>query len=96
MAKSTPNSIQRRLTRIDTNYEKILNRTFFKIQPGELVALIGPTGSGKTSLLHAIMGENYIIGDGTISFALDAPRINYLAQNPFILADTLQSNITFG
>lgn len=37
----------------------ILNYINVKIRPGQLVAIVGPVGSGKSSLLHAMLGDMY-------------------------------------
>jgi ABC-type Mn2+/Zn2+ transport system ATPase subunit len=37
----------------------ILNNINLKVEPGSLVAVVGPVGSGKSSLLSAILGEMY-------------------------------------
>ena len=44
-----------------------LHATCLAVQAGELVALIGPNGSGKTSLLRAIAGANRTEGDVIIA-----------------------------
>ncbi|KAJ2077126.1 ATP-binding cassette glutathione S-conjugate transporter ycf1 [Coemansia sp. RSA 988] len=59
---------------------------------GELVAVVGKTGSGKSSLLLAICGELEMIeGTGSV-----AGTIGYLEQSPWIMNDTLRANIIFG
>ena len=53
--------------------KKFFNDTYgvkevsFEIEPGELVLITGPTGSGKTTLMRLITRE-YLLDDGQISF----------------------------
>ncbi|KAJ3557435.1 hypothetical protein NM688_g1474 [Phlebia brevispora] len=65
---------------------------------GEINLIIGPTGSGKTSMLMALLGEMH-----HIALASDAycrlPRhggVAYHAQESWILNDTIRNNILFG
>ncbi|KAJ2143697.1 Multidrug resistance-associated protein 1 [Coemansia sp. RSA 678] len=59
---------------------------------GELVAVVGKTGSGKTSLLLSICGEVEMdAGGGQV-----VGRIGYLEQSPWIMNDTLRANVLFG
>ncbi len=47
----------------------ILNGVDLTISDGEVVALLGPNGHGKSTLLNAIMGNpNYVVTEGTITF----------------------------
>lgn len=68
----------------------------FEIKKGELVAVIGEVGSGKSSLLQAIL-NNMIVKDKVD----DSNRIHvngkisYVAQIPWIQNDTLRNNIVF-
>lgn len=68
----------------------------FTLLPGELVALTGPTGSGKSSLLAAIAGQ---IAPATGSVhtagggAIDPDDIAWAAQAPLLLPGTLAENI---
>jgi ATP-binding cassette, subfamily C (CFTR/MRP), member 1 len=60
---------------------------------GELVAVVGRFGSGKTSLLQAILGEMRNGGDSSVAIH---GRIAYVAQKPWILSGTVRDNILFG
>jgi ABC-type transport system involved in cytochrome bd biosynthesis fused ATPase/permease subunit len=61
---------------------------------GELAFIVGPVGSGKTSLLTAILGEMVKL-DG--KYAVRQNRtIAYASQSPWIINGTLKENILFG
>lgn len=60
--------------------------------PSSFVTVIGRIGSGKTSLLHAIMDENIKSG-GSASVR---GKVAYVEQEPFIFSGTIKENITFG
>ncbi|KAJ2416135.1 ABC transporter C member 13 [Coemansia sp. RSA 2530] len=59
---------------------------------GELVAIVGRTGAGKSSLLLAMCSEMEMTG-GTGRLV---GKIAYLEQQPWIMNDTLRANILFG
>ncbi|KAJ2581731.1 Canalicular multispecific organic anion transporter 1, partial [Coemansia sp. RSA 1836] len=59
---------------------------------GELVAIVGKTGAGKSSLLLAMCSEVEMTqGTGRL-----VGKIAYLEQQPWIMNDTLRANILFG
>ena len=60
------------------------------IEPGTLVGITGPVGSGKSSLLAAILGEMNLI-DGQLN--THHSSFSYAPQLPWIFSDTLRSNI---
>ncbi|EOD26066.1 hypothetical protein EMIHUDRAFT_418765 [Emiliania huxleyi CCMP1516] len=64
-----------------------------ELKRGELTMLAGAVGSGKSSLLVALLGE--MESDRGASFSLDG-SVAYAAQTPFIASDTMRSNILFG
>jgi ATP-binding cassette subfamily C (CFTR/MRP) protein 1 len=74
--------------------DPILTDVSMTIAPGELCAIIGRVGSGKTTLSSAILNEAVIAKDGG-SIALNG-KIAYAAQSSWILNATLRDNITFG
>ncbi|KZS96558.1 P-loop containing nucleoside triphosphate hydrolase protein, partial [Sistotremastrum niveocremeum HHB9708] len=65
---------------------------------GSLNLIIGPTGSGKTSLLMALLGEMYF--QPTLPTSLyNLPRqggVAYAAQETWVLNETIRDNILFG
>ncbi|XP_077153270.1 ATP-binding cassette sub-family C member 4 isoform X1 [Ranitomeya variabilis] len=62
------------------------------VRPGELLAVIGPVGAGKSSLLSAVLGE-LPKGKGFVDIR---GRIAYVSQQPWVFSGTVRSNILFG
>ncbi|KAJ2508275.1 Multidrug resistance-associated protein 1 [Coemansia sp. RSA 2052] len=70
----------------------ILKKVSLNVAAGDLVAVVGKTGSGKTSLLLAMCKELEMTkGSGTV-----VGRVGYLEQSPWIMNDTMRANIIFG
>jgi len=63
-----------------------------EVAPGELVAIIGSVGSGKSTLISSILGEVPLVS-GT---RMVKGRIAYAAQTPWIQNLTVRDNILFG
>jgi ATP-binding cassette, subfamily C (CFTR/MRP), member 1 len=69
-----------------------LKRVDLECRPGELVAVVGGVGSGKSSVLASILGEVQ-----TVSGSLHvAGSLAYHSQIPFIMNATVRDNILFG
>ncbi|XP_057563502.1 ATP-binding cassette sub-family C member 4-like [Hippopotamus amphibius kiboko] len=64
----------------------------FTVRPGELLAVIGPVGAGKSSLLSAVLGE-LPPSQGLVTVH---GRIAYVPQQPWVFSGTVRSNILFG
>uniref|UniRef100_H3HA09 Uncharacterized protein n=1 Tax=Phytophthora ramorum TaxID=164328 RepID=H3HA09_PHYRM len=64
----------------------------FTLQPGTLTIVVGPVGSGKSSLVNAILGEMHQIR-GTRSVQGD---VAYASQQAWIQNQTVRDNILFG
>ncbi|XP_053732526.1 ATP-binding cassette sub-family C member 4-like isoform X2 [Synchiropus splendidus] len=69
-----------------------LKNVSFSVKPEQLLAVIGPVGAGKSSLLSAILGE-LRHQSGVIKVR---GELTYTCQQPWIFAGTIQSNILFG
>lgn len=77
----------------------------FKVNPGETLAIIGNTGSGKSTILELI-GRLYDVTDGVYlidetpvkDLHLKSLRsaIGYVPQDAFLFSDTIKNNIKFG
>ena len=88
----------------DTNIQA-LNNVSFNIKQGETLAVLGKTGSGKSTILDLI-GRLYDIDKGSIILnktEIDHHNlsdlrnsIGYVPQDAFLFSDTIKSNIMFG
>ncbi|KAI8611659.1 P-loop containing nucleoside triphosphate hydrolase protein [Chytriomyces sp. MP71] len=79
-------------TPVTTNLAFKLNNVTLTIPRGALCAVVGPVGSGKSSLLQALIGEMR----KTEGSAVVRGRVAYCTQEPWILSATLADNISFG
>lgn len=69
-----------------------LQNISFTARKGKLTAIIGDTGSGKSSLLAALLGQMKLVqGDLKVQGA-----ISYVPQEAWLLNMSLRDNITFG
>ena len=78
---------------IDNNENILLNNIFLSIKKTEFVAIIGSMGSGKSSLINAIL-NNYQIYMKASKPIING-EISYCSQQPWITTDTIKNNILF-
>lgn len=88
----------------DTNITALKNVSF-EIEPGQTLAILGKTGSGKSTIAELISrmyditeGKVFIDNTPIASLNLDNLReqIGYVPQDPFLFSDTIENNIKFG
>ena len=90
----------------DTNITALKNISF-EIDQGETLAIIGKTGSGKSTILELI-GRLYDVKDGNGELLIDNKAIDqfnlknlrnsigYVPQDAFLFSDSIKNNIRFG
>lgn len=83
----------------DGSFQWMSNHTLsdinIEVKRGKLIAIVGKVGSGKSSLLQAILGEMQMT-NGKYFINNDKKMIAYVAQTAFILNGTLRDNILLG
>jgi ATP-binding cassette subfamily B protein len=82
-----------------------LDRVSFRVAPGERVALVGPSGAGKTTIFALLLrfydadrGKVEVDGLGVGEVALDQLRSRFalVPQDTALFADTVAANIAYG
>ena len=85
--------------------ENVLNDISFHVKKGETLAIIGATGSGKstivnlvTRLLEATQGEIKIDGQDIRSYSFDTlyQKIGFVQQKAVLFSDSVRNNLLFG
>ncbi|XP_004572630.1 ATP-binding cassette sub-family C member 5 isoform X1 [Maylandia zebra] len=77
---------------IPQRLQSTLHNINLSIQQGKLLGVCGSVGSGKTSLVSAILGQMTVL-EGSVAVK---GRLAYVAQQAWILNATLRDNILFG
>ena len=81
---------------IEPDYKiNLLKDITFSIKKGEFIAILGPTGSGKTALLNAILNNYIPIYLNSNSKMILNGEISYVNQQPWVMTDTVKNNILF-
>jgi ATP-binding cassette subfamily B protein len=85
--------------------EDVLKNVSFKVKPGQAIALLGSTGSGKSSLVNLLprfheYTSGRILLDGVelkdYSRAYLRQQIGIVEQEPFLFSRSIRENITYG
>jgi len=84
---------------------KVLHNVSFHIKPGETIALVGPTGAGKTTIVNLI-SRFYDVQDGTVcidghdiktvSIETLRKQMGIMTQDNFLFTGTIRENIAYG
>lgn len=89
----------------NNNNENVLNNISFTINPGQKVALVGPSGGGKTTLCNLIPrfydvedGEIFVEGIDVHKIKLQSLRSNIgmVQQDVYLFSGTVRENILYG
>jgi ATP-binding cassette subfamily B protein len=85
--------------------ETIINDVSFEVAGGETLALVGPTGAGKSTVLKLLL-RMYDVDEGSISIDGQDLRdvtipslrrqVGYVSQDTFLFYGTVEENLTYG
>ncbi len=85
--------------------KKVLNNINLKIEPGDIVGIVGTTGSGKSTLVNLLLRyydhyQGTILVDGVDIRKIDMEyyrsQIGFVQQEPMMFHDTIFNNIAYG
>lgn len=96
-----------RFDQVSFSYQQraVLHNCSFHIERGDFFGISGPSGTGKTTIIHLLLGFlNPVKGDIMVNGKITRgpslrrywKKIAYVKQQPFLLHDTLLRNITLG
>jgi ATP-binding cassette subfamily B protein len=83
----------------------VLNNLSFTVKPGESVALVGPTGAGKSTIVNLIsrfynLNEGRVLIDGQdiskVTLKSLRSQMGIMLQDSFIFSGTIEDNIRYG
>lgn len=84
---------------------KVLDDVSFRIKPGETIALVGPTGAGKSTIVNLIsrfydvqQGKVLIDGKDVKKVSIESLRkqMGIMTQDNFLFSGTIKDNIRYG
>lgn len=85
--------------------EKVIKEMSFEVEPGQVIAIVGPTGAGKTTMIN-ILSRFYEIQEGSIliddknilKYKKDDLRrqLGVVLQDVFLFSGTVMENIRYG
>jgi ATP-binding cassette, subfamily B, multidrug efflux pump len=87
------------------NDADVLHDVSFKVKPGEMIALVGPTGAGKSTIVNLICrfydtkgGNIYIDGYDIKKVTIESLReqLGIMTQENFLFSGTVRDNIRYG
>jgi ATP-binding cassette subfamily B protein len=99
-----PNGKSERPVGLSQAREKALEDVSFTIQPGQLAALVGPSGAGKTTMTYLIprlydptAGRILLDGHDLRELSLDtlAPQVGMVTQETHLFHDTIRTNLLY-
>jgi ATP-binding cassette subfamily B protein len=85
--------------------ESVLNGISFRAEPGQTIAIVGPTGAGKTTLINLIPRFYDVTGGAVLIDGVDVryvtaeslrEQIGIVLQDTFLFSTTVMENIRFG
>ncbi|MBE0690545.1 MAG: ABC transporter ATP-binding protein, partial [Anaerolineae bacterium] len=85
--------------------EPVLRGVSFETQPGQMIAIVGPTGAGKTTIIN-LLPRFYDVTEGAVKIdGIDVrdvtlrslrSQIGIVLQDTFLFSDTVMENIRYG
>ena len=108
MTKAGPASVEFRNVSFaypgQDNGHPVVSNVSFTLEPGEKLAIVGRTGSGKSSLVQLLprlfdVGEGAVLLDGrdvrSLPLAQLRAAIGFVPQDPFLFSTRIRDNVAF-